>query len=312
MSDKKPTGMRFNSGKLRFNLIPMDARVELARVYTIGACKYDDNNWLKGMSWMSMVDCAERHFALWQMGQARDPDTGCHHLAQVAWNVLGLLVYEMRGLGTDDRTKLPIDELFNWIDGPAKELNLGLPPKEIEALRAKYAKLREEHKAKEASGSALQENQDSEPAQTKESESGKLTIHGIVANLGGQDTEGYPSYVFRTERGLHLTPRSGDILTIFAEDGKRLYSDIITKRWRYGSLPEGMNESWFDGLLEATLVRNVEPYSDWHFEYWLSLRGRAPAAATRGDLNAYIKEFPDRGNERKAVNFKVKLFQILK
>lgn len=139
--------MRFNAGKMDPSLIPLDARVELMRVYHIGAQKYDRDNWLKGMNWSTMVDCAERHFMLWQMGLHRDPDTGCHHLALAAWNLLGLLVYELRGLGTDDRTKLPIDEKFDWTEGPAKDLGLGLSQSEIDAMREKYSKLREMKKA---------------------------------------------------------------------------------------------------------------------------------------------------------------------
>jgi len=147
MSTKTPGAMRFNSGKMPFSMLPLDALVEITRVYLIGGIKYERDNWLKGMSWTDMIDCAERHFILWRMGLHRDPDTGCHHLALCAWNIIGLLVYELRGLGTDDRTKLPIDENFNWTDGPAKELKLGLSKEELEALRLKYEKARADFKA---------------------------------------------------------------------------------------------------------------------------------------------------------------------
>uniref|UniRef100_UPI001E4FF338 dATP/dGTP diphosphohydrolase domain-containing protein n=1 Tax=Acetomicrobium sp. S15 = DSM 107314 TaxID=2529858 RepID=UPI001E4FF338 len=36
---------------LRYDLIPSDALRELAKVYTVGAEKYGERNWEKGMSW---------------------------------------------------------------------------------------------------------------------------------------------------------------------------------------------------------------------------------------------------------------------
>jgi hypothetical protein len=40
----KEEGLKFDEGKLRFDLIPIYPLEELARVYTIGAKKYGDYN----------------------------------------------------------------------------------------------------------------------------------------------------------------------------------------------------------------------------------------------------------------------------
>lgn len=147
MSEQKPQGMRFSSGKMKFwSQIPKDALVEIMRVYHIGGIKYDENNWLRGMKFSDMANPLERHWFLWSMGDTKDRETRCHHLAHVAWNAIGLLVYELRGLGIDDRIKLPIDADFSWLSGPAKEMDLGLTKSELDELAVKYNKEKEAHK----------------------------------------------------------------------------------------------------------------------------------------------------------------------
>ena len=131
----KAEAMRFDDNKLRLDLIPWEAELELARVYTMGAIKYDDNNWRKGMAYSKCMGALRRHLLLWQSGQAVDPETGCHHLAQVAWNALTLMVYELRGVGKDDRVKGDVNSDFTWKDN---KLNIGLAAKAMAALREKF------------------------------------------------------------------------------------------------------------------------------------------------------------------------------
>lgn len=108
--------LRYNSKKIRFELIAPEALLELAKVYTAGAEKYAADNWRKGMPYRECLGSLQRHLKKWEMGLKEDPETNCHHLAHVAWNALTLYVYELHGLGTDDRVKLPkqLDEDFNW------------------------------------------------------------------------------------------------------------------------------------------------------------------------------------------------------
>jgi hypothetical protein len=152
MSEKKNTGLRFNAFKLGMSLIPFEWRIELARVFTLGSLKYKKNNWLGGMDWSVPMDCAERHYTKWAAGETVDPDTGCHHLALAAWNLLSLMTFEMRGLGTDDRVPhgLAFDENFNWTSGPAASMGLGKTPEEMQAIVDKYAKLRDGAKPQSA------------------------------------------------------------------------------------------------------------------------------------------------------------------
>lgn len=45
MIKKEDKGLRYNNGKLRYDLLEPFALQELVRVFTKGAEKYEDNNW---------------------------------------------------------------------------------------------------------------------------------------------------------------------------------------------------------------------------------------------------------------------------
>ena len=102
-------GLRYDTGKLRLDLIPPEWIEALAAVLTVGAVKYAPRNWEKGMAWSKVYGPLMRHVLAWLKGERDDSETKQAHMAHVAWNALALMVYEMRGLGEDDlnrRTKL--------------------------------------------------------------------------------------------------------------------------------------------------------------------------------------------------------------
>lgn len=77
--------------KTRWELMPLDCLEDIARVYTQGAKKYADNSWqdlengyerYKGALLRHLYAAETKEF---------DEDTGCRHLAQVAWNAIALL-----------------------------------------------------------------------------------------------------------------------------------------------------------------------------------------------------------------------------
>lgn len=98
-------GLRLDAGKNRLDLIPPEWEAALGDVLTQGAEKYDDRNWERGMSWSKMIGCAKRHRLKFEAGERYDLETGCHHLAMAAWNLLALMVYDIRGIGEDDLPK---------------------------------------------------------------------------------------------------------------------------------------------------------------------------------------------------------------
>lgn len=101
----KEGGRKDDLDKLRYDLIPPYALEELARVYTIGAKKYGDRNWEKGMRWGRIFRALLSHAWKWFRGEKHDQEDGQHHLSSVAWCAFSLMEYERRGLGEDDRPK---------------------------------------------------------------------------------------------------------------------------------------------------------------------------------------------------------------
>lgn len=87
-------GGRFDQEKVRFDLLEPHAIKELAKVFTFGAHKYADNNWIKyGMDWSRVIGSLERHVNAFKAGQDYDEETGLPHMAHAAWNALALVSY---------------------------------------------------------------------------------------------------------------------------------------------------------------------------------------------------------------------------
>jgi hypothetical protein len=106
----KPTAARFSKGKIRHDLIPPWAIEEIAKVYTYGCKKYDDDNWRKGMCWKEkVIGPLDRHLNKWLRGEKLDDESNCHHLAMVIWQCITLMIYEKYSLGQDDRNPYDLD-----------------------------------------------------------------------------------------------------------------------------------------------------------------------------------------------------------
>lgn len=106
MSDSKgwTEGRKDDSGKLRYDLVPVDAHREFVRVLTEGARKYEDRNWEKGINYSRCYAAAQRHMNSWFEGNSIDPEFGINHLAHAICCLNFLLAYELRGMEEfDDR-----------------------------------------------------------------------------------------------------------------------------------------------------------------------------------------------------------------
>lgn len=102
--DTPSGGVKNDQGKVRFHLVPIEPLWALAKLYTDGALKYTAWNWSKGMSWGRVYDAMERHGKKWAIRQKFDLKDGQHHLIAVAWCAFTLYIYELFGLGDDDRS----------------------------------------------------------------------------------------------------------------------------------------------------------------------------------------------------------------
>ena len=108
----KEGALKFDTEKPRPELLPVGASLLIAEVFTFGAEKYGDWNYMKGMKWMRLYGALLRHMYAWVAGRDSDPESGKSHLAHAGCCIMMLLEYEARGIGEDDRPKVsvpPID-----------------------------------------------------------------------------------------------------------------------------------------------------------------------------------------------------------
>jgi hypothetical protein len=75
----------------------------VTQVFTLGAKKYGDRNWEKGMDHSRLFSAAIRHLEAYWMGEDVDEEWGKHHLAHAGCCVLMLLASATRKIGKDDR-----------------------------------------------------------------------------------------------------------------------------------------------------------------------------------------------------------------
>lgn len=86
-------GMKDDSDKPRYDLLPPGPIRQLVEILTFGAKKYADNNW-------QLVDqkryqaAMMRHYEAWREGESHDQDSGMHHLAHCMCNVMFMLWQE--------------------------------------------------------------------------------------------------------------------------------------------------------------------------------------------------------------------------
>src|SRR5574344_424715 len=100
----------FLDNKLRWDLLPLEEVEDIVKVFTAGANKYGDNNWQHLENGYQRYKAAMfRHLLEYEKGTEFDVETGCRHLAQVAWNAIAIL-YLSKHSTSDEHEKL-IQEL---------------------------------------------------------------------------------------------------------------------------------------------------------------------------------------------------------
>lgn len=106
MADKvKLTGQKFDGGKPRMELLPTAPMMEIAKVLTFGAEKYDAHNWRGGLEQSRLIGAAYRHLSAYNEGEDIDPESGLPHLAHLGCCVMFMLEQHLKGTGIDDRYK---------------------------------------------------------------------------------------------------------------------------------------------------------------------------------------------------------------
>ena len=81
-----------STGKGAYELISPFAWERIAIWYELGARKYADRNWEKGIPFGRLIQSAIRHMIRWMKG-----DRSEDHLAAVCWNVMAMMHFEETG-----------------------------------------------------------------------------------------------------------------------------------------------------------------------------------------------------------------------
>ncbi|WP_430009865.1 dATP/dGTP diphosphohydrolase domain-containing protein [Methylophaga lonarensis] len=85
-------GQKDDAGKLRFDLMPVDAERMVVQVLTFGAAKYGAENWREVADTDRRYYAAcRRHLEAWRAGELLDAESGQHHLAHAICCLLFLL-----------------------------------------------------------------------------------------------------------------------------------------------------------------------------------------------------------------------------
>lgn len=121
----KQEGRKDDADKARVDLFPGDAMLAISDILTLGAKKYADRNWEKGMRWGRVFAACMRHMWAWWQGKGPtnesfvfgelDDETGRSHLWHAGCCIVFLIAYEMRKVGEDDRpTADEAHEKMKW------------------------------------------------------------------------------------------------------------------------------------------------------------------------------------------------------
>lgn len=95
--------IKFDTDKIRVDLLPICPLMRTAKVLTFGAKKYSERNWELGFDWSRPYGALLRHMFAWWGGEDKDPETGLSHLDHAACCIMFLQEFEEKGIGNDNR-----------------------------------------------------------------------------------------------------------------------------------------------------------------------------------------------------------------
>lgn len=94
--------IKHDYGKPDFTLIPQEALLETAKVFTLGAQKYGVYNYSLGTNYRRYIAAAQRHMNKWLRGEDLD-EIGTNHLSNAIASLMMVLDNQITGKGIDDR-----------------------------------------------------------------------------------------------------------------------------------------------------------------------------------------------------------------
>lgn len=105
-------GSKFDSEKPKMGLIPSKPLIDVAKVLTFGARKYQQYNWKKGFDYSRLYDAAQRHLTAWNDNETYDSESNLNHLAHAICDLMFLLDQHYTMPERDDRYKPEVKEEF--------------------------------------------------------------------------------------------------------------------------------------------------------------------------------------------------------
>ena len=94
------TGIKYDNGKLRLDLIPPEMHEALGEVLSFGAGKYGDRNWELGIDEDRLYAAAQRHLLAHRKGEILDHESGQPHLYHAFCNIGMMCTLHMRNKPT--------------------------------------------------------------------------------------------------------------------------------------------------------------------------------------------------------------------
>ena len=96
LATKVVNGVKYDSDKLQYSLLPPFALAEVVKCLTFGAKKYAPENWKKvDDAKKRYLDAAMRHIELLRQGEVYDKESDTHHLACAMTNLAFYLEFDL-------------------------------------------------------------------------------------------------------------------------------------------------------------------------------------------------------------------------
>lgn len=127
--------VKHDKGKLRYDLIPVEPLEDLAKVFTMGAGKYGDDNWKLGLSVDRLYAAVERHLSERRKGFLRDTESGLPHTAHAMWGCMAINYFDQQA---DRATRLRQPDNLRLMDIPILEPP---PPRPRQTWRSRVGTL---------------------------------------------------------------------------------------------------------------------------------------------------------------------------
>lgn len=103
--DNNKETIKFDQGKPDFTLIPQEALLEVAKVFSKGADKYGVFNYSHGTNYRRYIAASMRHLNQWLRGEDID-EIGTNHLSNAIASIMMVLDNQLTNTGIDDRNKI--------------------------------------------------------------------------------------------------------------------------------------------------------------------------------------------------------------